>query len=582
MTEGFKRLLTGAVYSAAFIGFSAPALAQLTPAQQQAVDRQTGIANPGRADQRLGEEGFKPRVEPKIEVRKLEAKGAPEGAEDIKFTLTGITLENVTAYTKDELQKVYAAELGTTISLADLYRIAADLTRKYRNDGYILTQVVVPPQTIEGGTARLQVVEGRIDKIEVRDEEGTAAAQLIRDYAGMVKKNGAMNAKDLERALLLVNDLPGVTARSILNPSSDTVGAADLVIIIERKSYDAQISLDNHGTRYLGPVQAGAAISLNSWLGRNEQITAQYVAALSEENFSDLHFGQITYQQPVGKQGTEVEFLFSHIKTEPGYTLEQFDVRGWSTTMSAELSHPFIRTRSTNLTGRAMFDFQEIVSKNNIPVDPTREDHIRALRLGGKYEFIDNMLGVAYNVIDLEATKGLDILGANKQTDQNKSRPAAEPGYTKLALELQRLQRLTSSVNMLLGFTGQLSDGPLLSAEEFGVGGMNYGRGYDASEIIGDEGIAGKIEVQWQEPIDLSPIDTYQLYGFYDAGRVWNDDATTSDDKKSSIVSVGLGVRADLAADTSAGVMMAFPLTRTPETQNDRDARFYANISHRF
>src|SRR5690606_12442758 len=135
-------------------------------------------------------------------------------------------------------------------------------------------------------------------------------------------------------------------------------------------------------------------------------------------------------------------------------------------------------------------------------------------------------------------------------------------------------------VNLLFGATGQWSDDPLLSAEEFGVGGMEYGRGFDPSEVIGDDGVAGKVEVQWTEPYQLSLLEDYQLFGFYDAGRVWNDDATTNSGKKETLSSTGLGVRADFSEQTSAGFMLAFPLNNTPQTTGDRDPRVYVNVNH--
>lgn len=580
MNKAFARFLKSAVLPAAFLGFAAPAMAQFTPAQQQAVDAQAGTASPARTGEHF-EDAFVPRVTPRVEVQKLAIQGAPPGAENITFELGGIAMEGATVYPEQDLRAVYADRIGTTITLADLYGIAADVTRKYRNDGYILTQVVVPPQTIDGGIAKLQVVEGFIDNIEVRGPDDFGMRR-VSEYASHIKKGGPLNAGDLERALLLINDLAGVDARGVLNPSPDKAGAADLLIIVERKSFDGQIGIDNFGTRYLGPLQLSAAASLNSWLGHNERITAQFVMAPDSDHYHELLFGSLAYEQPVTSSGTMLKLLGSHTHTTPGYTLDQFDVRGWSTNLSAQLEHPFIRSRAVNLDGRVMFDYREVKSKNNIPVDVTREDNIRALRVGGTFETLDNLLGVAYNVADIEFSHGLDLFGANDTGELAMSRPAADITFFKMNVELQRLQRVTDNVNLLFGVTGQWANDALLSSEEFGVGGINYGRGFDASEVIGDDGIAGKIEAQWTEPYNLGLLENYQLYSFYDAGRVWNQDATTASAKKETLTSAGLGIRADFTAMTTAGLMLAFPLNNTPQTQGDRDPRLYVNLNHRF
>ncbi|HRK96914.1 MAG TPA: POTRA domain-containing protein [Alphaproteobacteria bacterium] len=71
---------------------------------------------------------------------------APDGAEKMLFTLQSVEIEGQTVYPQAKLEKLYASKVGTQISLADVYALAAQLTAQYRNDGYILTQVVVPPK----------------------------------------------------------------------------------------------------------------------------------------------------------------------------------------------------------------------------------------------------------------------------------------------------------------------------------------------------------------------------------------------------------------------------------------------------
>ena len=155
------------------------------------------------------------------------------------------------------------------------------------------------------------------------------------------------------------------------------------------------------------------------------------------------------------------------------------------------------------------------------------------LRLGTRYEFVDTLITAGANTIDLEASKGLNIFGASQEGDANMTRSEGDPQFSKLELDVQRLQRVTGSVNLLLAGRGQWSSNALLSSEEFSIGGINSGRGYDPSEISGDQGLSGKVELQWKEPValDKSFVESYQLFGFYDIGRVWNDDATTPSQK---------------------------------------------------
>lgn len=565
------------VVSAAMCLMTFPAMAQLPADAEQAA---TGTASPERVQQQFQDRTGAPDLMPGIDVQNLLPQNIPDGAGDIRFELQQINFEGLRVYTPAQLRPVYARQLGTTISLADLYGIAARLTRKYRNEGYILTQVVVPPQTIEGGQARLQIVEGFIDRVQVSSRGNVEGLDLVRRYTTPLQDAETLNASELERVLLLINDLPGIEARAVISPSQTTTGAADLRIIVRRDAYDALLSADNFGSRYLGPLQLTAAGSLNSYFGYNELITGQFVYAPNGDAQPELAYGAVNYEQPINRFGTKAGFFFSRTITEPGYDLDQFDVEGRSNLFSATLSHPFIRRRSQNLTVRAVFDWRDVETRNNL--DDPREDRIRSARAGARYEFLDTLLGTSLNVFDFEFSQGLGILGASEESSALLTRANGDPQYTKITADIQRLQRVTDNVDLLIAASGQLASNALLSSEEFGVGGINVGRGFDPSEIIGDDGVSGKVELQWDNPVRWDWVQTYEVYGFFDAGRIWNKDATSSATKRDTITSSGFGVRANFQENTEAGLAVAFPLNRDVDTQNDQDPRLYLNLSRSF
>ena len=540
----------------------------------------TETADPSRIGQELLDLDKLPELSGKIEVETVVMEDVPEGAEEIMFELDTLEIEGVGAYEASDLDPLYRDKLGATISLADVYGIAALLTNKYRNDGYILTQVIVPPQTIDGGHVTLRVVEGFVDKINIRGEPKESAVKQIRKYADNLRVNNILDAKALERYLLLINDLPGVTARSILSPSKTTAGASDLTIIVERDPYEAEIGFDNYGSRYLGPYQATFSGSANSRLGFNERIAGQFVMAGDSARKDELLFGSLLYEQPLDRFGSLLRLIGSITDTEPGDDLDDFNVNGLSKFFSATLSRPFIRSRTTNFIGRASFDIRNVDSRNDI--EPSREDKIRSIRLGTTLQFMDTLIGIGVNAIDFEFSQGVNVLGASENGDPDLTRAAGDPNYTKGRVQVQRLQRVTPDLNLLLGGQAQIAASALLSSEEFGVGGLNIGRGYDPSEIVGEDGIAGKAELQWNEPYEVEGLEDYQLFAFMDAGTVWNQDATTSAGKRESIASTGAGVRADITEKTKAGFAVAFPLTRRVDAPNDRDPRYYFRISHEF
>ena len=534
---------------------------------------QTGIADPGRIEKTLTDRPSIPQNASKIRVKEPRLIQAPEGADNIRFKLSNVQIDGSDIYDTTTTSSLYINKIGRIITLTELYDIANKLTLMYRNDGYILTQVIVPPQTIENGIVRLRVIEGFIDTVTIKgDKEPGSALKTIQNYASRITQGDALNIKNMERYLLLINDLPGITSRAVISPSTTITGAADLTLIIERDPYEALAQIDNHGSRFLGPLQFSGIGILNSFFGLNETITTQLVMA---PDGGELGFGSLTYEQPVGPYGTTLSFTGGMSVTDPGYTLRQFDVKGQSRSMSLRLKHPFLRSRETNLYGSLQLDWRDVDSKNNI--EPTRKDRLRILRTGIQAEFLDRLLGTAINSLDITISQGLGILGASKEGESNLSRASADPAFTKTELRFQRLQRITNTINLLFEGRGQLSNNPLPSSEEFGIGGISTVRGYAPSEIVGDDGILGKIEAQWNTPYDI-----LQIYGFLDSGTVWNQDATNSADKRESITSTGGGLRLDLPADFNAELIAAQPVNRDVDTQNERDPQFFFSLSKKF
>lgn len=560
----------------------------LAMAQAKVPDAQTGVASPGRVGEQLRDSGIVSDNEVHtIKDSDVLVQGAPEGAENIKFTLRDLRVSGNKSLTVAEIEGAYAGLVGEQISLFTIYEVAAELTRQYRNKGFALTQVVVPPQTIENGIVRLQVVEGFIDSIEVLPEDGTEEDQGLLDLvnrrlARIQSEGNALDVGDLEHIMLLINDLPGVSARGVLRPSTTQTGAAGLLVFVERDAFEGVAAIDNYGSRFLGPVQASIAASVNSLLGFNERITGQFVYAPDRDFDTELYYAGLTYDQPIFDHGTVVSVFGSQTRTDPGFTLDEFDVEGKSFYTGATISHPFVRSRETNFSMRFTLDYRNVESSNNL--ENRREDDIRAARIGARFEKLESWFGTAYNVLDIQLSQGLDIFGASDENNPNKSRAIAKPEFTKLEAEFQRLQRLGYGLNLLLGARGQWANDALLSSEEFGVGGQNYGRGYDSSEITGDDGFAGKAEIQWNNPFSESYeyLESHQLYVFYDAGRTFNTDPVTNATKTDTLTSTGFGVRTSFVNEIDASLLVAFPLNRDVQTMGDEDPRLFFRLSKEF
>jgi hemolysin activation/secretion protein len=161
-----------------------------------------------------------PGAKAPVEVPESAPSHAPAGAEQVRFLLTGLSIEGVTAYPQAQIIAIAGGKIDHQVSLADIYGIAAEIQRKYREDGYFLTRVILPPQVIDQGRVRILVLEGFVSGIEIQGDVGPVKA-LIESYLQHVLAERPLKLATLERNLLLAKDIPGVDVNGILRPSPD-------------------------------------------------------------------------------------------------------------------------------------------------------------------------------------------------------------------------------------------------------------------------------------------------------------------------------------------------------------------------
>ena len=502
-------------------------------------------------------------------VEKAPPVAAPEGAAEIKFKLTSLHIEGMTAYAAEDLAPLYQDMIGKTITLTDIFALAEKLTARYRNDGYILAQTVVPPQTIDSGEVVLQIVEGFIDQVAVQNKDGAADTAFIARMADGIKAARPLNIRVLERVLLLLNDLPGVSAQAVLSAAPKTPGASDLTLIITQKKRDLFFQADNRGSRYLGPLQVNAGAGFNNAFGGHERLDVQTVFSPA----SAVQNASVAYSRHYGTSGSKFSLGAGYTSTRPGFTLSPFDIHGTARTLNLALSLPIDRSRSRNTSVTAKFDWLDSERSGDLGLGGT-EDRLRVARFGGVCQIADS--GGGSNAFSIEASKGLSLLNASDKGDAGMTRAAGDPQFFKVSFEASRLQKLAGPFDLLLTTIGQISADTLPASEEFGVGGAAFGGAYDASEITGEDGIAARLELR------MNTQQPWQPYGFYDIGMVRDQDNAVPRERRRSLASAGMGVRFAVNDNISGTVEAACPLTRDVETLGDKSLRLFASLTMRF
>ncbi|MBN1545936.1 MAG: ShlB/FhaC/HecB family hemolysin secretion/activation protein [Syntrophaceae bacterium] len=525
------------------------------------------------------EKQFKP--EPQMRAAQPDRIGVPEvdqpvppEANDIRFTLTRITITGTTVYSESALLAPYQKLLNTEVSLAEMYRIASALTAKYRNDGYILSRVIVPAQSIENGEVRLQAIEGYVATVTVEGVKGDRR-KLVERYAEKIKQSRPLRNNIMERYLLLMNDLPGAFARATIKSSPTEPGAADMVVQFTQQKIQGGLAADNRGGEAQGPERLSGDISFNSVLGLQESTTLRVVSSGDEK----LKYASLVHEENIGPNGGTLNFYVDVVDSEPEEMLFiPLNLETSSETYTLTYMYPLIRSRAQNLSLRGSF-FAHNGDTEIFGVDDTR-DRIRGVRIGATYDLADAWQGVT--LLDIEFSQGIDGLGSSDNGDMMLSRANGRVDFTKVVLYAARLQSLTPRFSVLAALNAQYAWCDLLSSELFSFGGEQFGRGYDPSEMVGDNGIAGKLELRFTDSLPFGFTNVYTLYGFYDIGVVYQRSPGSGFDHSASAASAGMGLRLGLGQYVSCYAEVAKPLTRDVYAEENRHARLYGGVSFRF
>ncbi len=539
-------------------------------------------ARPGQIEKRLPpppepQKSLRLEVPPPVEGQKI-PQALREKLEANKFALKSVVVEGASVYSAKELEFAYEELLGQTISLLDARAIASRITSFYRNNGYILSQAVIPTQEVTDGTLTVRIVEGYISNVSYEGDIGNDKERARLDgYATNIKNLRPIRMAALERYMLLMNDLPGTTITGLIRPSTTNFGAADLVLAVRRKQFEAAYTFDNRGSKFIGPWQHTLILGANSILNSYDHTQVRF---MTTNPWKELFLAELQHDEILNAEGTKLTLLGSHTHTQPGDYLKPLYLKGDSDLVEVKISHPFLRLRQQSLVARALLDVRNTGIDVYQGTTLTR-DRLRVLRAGTTYNFLDTLQGS--DSVDVQISQGLNIFDA---TDRglNRSNPAADAAFTKVNFDASRLQPLQDGFSILTSATGQYSFQALLSDEQFSFGGADFGRAFDPSEALGDSGLGGKVEFRYDGLVEQPYFDSYQLYTSFDIEEAWARGTGSSRTASTSLASWSVGSRFKFTEFLSGSVELDVPLMgpATDQTSYRDSPRIYFSITARY
>lgn len=413
----------------------------------------------------------------------------------------------------EALNAVVASYLERPLAFEDLQGVPDLVAAAYRRAGW-LAQVSLPAQDITEGVVALVIVESQYAGLRLETQLSARVNNAVIEgvFAHHQQVGAPLNTDQLDRALLLADDVPGVSVAGTLVPGERDGETALLLRSTDELPYYGEVTLDNTGSRSTGSERLSLNLNLNSPSGRGELVSL----SLMHSQGSD--YGRVAATVPVGHSGLRVGVSASDMRYEvidgpASNTTAQ--IKGQSSSFGLDLSYPWVRARSHNVYLSAALENKAFRNEDS----EVRSDYeSSALQLGVSGNRFDSWGGGGANSASLQWRSGeLTDMRAHTQIDDIRRR------FHKISYSLTRQQAINAEHSLLFTLSGQHATEALDSSEKFYIGGAQSVRAYPVSELGGERGQALSAEWRWR------PSTRWVLTAFAGVGRVVSLPMTSSD-----------------------------------------------------
>ena len=447
-----------------------------------------------------------------------ESSTAPEGAEDIRFTLQSLSIKGGEKFDVSTITGLNPPLTGTEITLLDLYDYADRITQHYRQAGFALSFALIPAQEITNGAVRIEIIEGKIDELIIRETNLSDLARgHILDAFDRFAQKGLTKSNDLESFLLSLNNYPGILAKGIITPG-ESQGSSTLILEVQQRTQTASLGYQNYLSKSLGRDVFLADIALlGQWTGRDEA-RLSYRRAPDPTAYQSFAFDYASY---IDDTDLEVFIKASESSTRPkkGALADlNFNSSAFSQEIGATV--PIWQKRQSSLFAGASVRVTDSKSFNG--ETPSTTDKLRAVTIYADYEA--DLSSGASHLLRVELEQGANFFHA-----RGNSREGANLHHSIIRLSeryRQPLQLLeTGEVDATLRLFAQatLSDDPVFANAECAFGGRGFGIGMDAGTLSGEHCLLVSAQIGWQRPLvgfAFLPPSLATLLARIDAGTV--------------------------------------------------------------
>lgn len=415
----------------------------------------------------------------------------PGGQAQVQVNQFAIVGNRVIA-TEDLLAQV-RPDQGKRLSLAELETAATRLTRYYRGKGYFVARAYVPAQEVIDGKVTLRVVEGNYGQFQLKNLSRVRDS-IVQGMLDDVKGYDIVSLDTLERAMLIINDTPGVqVVRADVMPG-EKVGTSDFAVdTVATAPYAGFVMLDNFGSRYTGRNRLSFNADVNSPTGSGDRLSVSGLAT----NNTDLLNGRVGYSTSLAPNGLRGEVALSQTQYQLGDTYRALDAQGSAKGIDATLTYPIRRIRAQTIEASLNLSHKDLLDEIRSTGTRTPKT-LTSATAGLQLRDESDLLGFSgMTQANISITAGdLDIREAISAA--NDAAGAQTQGqFSKLNASLSRISLLPLNFTLTASLRLQhsLNNKNLDGSERMAVSGSGAVMAYPSGELTGTNATFARLEL---------------------------------------------------------------------------------------
>lgn len=400
-----------------------------------------------------------------------------------------------------ERAAIAAREIGQSIDFAGMTALADRVTRALKRRGWLLARAYLPEQDLTAGELTIAILAGHLDgagqAYRVQPVQGARLRikneRLSRIVGAHVPPERAVTEAALTRAVLLMNDLPGVTARAALEPGAEPGSSRIVIGAAQAGVWHPGVSLNTMGSESTGRLQVAASLGLDDPFGSGDRWNAAIVRS------KGLSVQSLAYSAPLGYRG--VQFSAGHSWLDYRAVAGDANVAGLNGSASTSrvgLGYPLIRSVRANVRVEAGYAHETARDAIRAGAFNRKRSDTVTIALSG--DFADEFGGGGRTLWSLRPSWGrlhADLIATRGPTDRAFDSYRTAGQFSKASFQIARLQQLTGRATLFANVQGQVAGKNLDSAHKFFPGGPAAVRAYASGEAVADSGIVTQLELRY-------------------------------------------------------------------------------------